>query len=282
MRNIFWPIIIVCFFCLALPGRLPAGEEIHFVMFGPDIEEDKNEVIGGLTPFVDWLNARMPFKLVPHFFKNPEKLKTFLDTHRTGFAMLDMSFFLEQRKKYKFVPFMKPVVNDRDTYQIVLVTRKTSAFRTPRELRDRKVSLTSQYAGTHRFYSRAVFREKVDIQKAYQLVYARNAYSAMMDVMHKTSSAALVWGKDFTSMCRLNPAARRDLKVIYRSEEFPFHPFVYLKGQTTPDQVEILAEQMLEQAASAEGRQLLMIFRYEGWSPVKPHEYDKLIAETGI
>ncbi len=282
MRRIFQLIIIIGFFCLSLPGLLPAVEDIHFVMFGPDIKEDHNEVLGGLAPFVDWLNARIPFKLVPHFFKNPEKLDAFLNTHPTGFAMLDMSFFLEKRKKHGFVPFMKPIVNNRDTYQIVLVTRKNNTFRSPRDLKGRRVSITSQYAGTHRFYSRAVFNNQIDIQKEFHLVYARNAYSAMIDVINKTSLAALVWGKDFTSMCELNPAARRDLKILYSSEEFPFHPFVYLRNQTTLAQLKSLSDQMIKQTESAEGRQLLMIFRYEGWSPVKPHEYDKLIAKTGI
>lgn len=261
---------------LLVPQQIVAKEQVHFVMFGPNISEDKIEVLSGLEPFVNWLNARLTFDLVPHFFKNKARMNAFLNNHKVSFALLDMSYFLEKKKKYGFVPILKPVVKNRDNYQIVIVARKKSSYQKISNLQNQIVSTVSPYSGTYRVYSKIVFKGKINVSTYFKLHYARQAYPAMIDVLNKQAAAAIVWRKDFESMCEINPAARRDLQVIFKSEALPFHPLVVLKKNVNDEKIKTLTKELFAQAQSAEGRQLLSVFKYDGWSHADSEEYQAL------
>ncbi|MCK5242263.1 PhnD/SsuA/transferrin family substrate-binding protein [bacterium] len=270
-------LVILCLGFITLSVAAQARESIPLVMFGPDVDESREEVLSGLQPFVEYLNVRLPFDLEPYFYKSKDRLNKFFKEKKAGFALLELSYFLEYHRQRQFVPLLKPVVNDSDTFQLALVVRKKGGIKSVSALKSQRLSTAGNYSGTLKFYSRIALKRELDLQHDCRIQHAPSASAAMIEVMHKKASAAIVWKSEFDIMCELNPAARRDLCLLYASEAYAFHPLVYVKNRVTTEQAEALRKELIAQVKSAEGRQLLMIFRYEGWGEVRPGEFQALI-----
>lgn len=127
------------------------------------------------------------------------------------------------------VPFaVKGDANGFQGYNLILIVKKDSPFKTPADLKGKKVAHTSPSSNSGNMAPVALFpKEGLTPGKDYDILFSGKHDQSIMGVNSGDYDAAAVASDVFHRMAERGQVNESDFRIIYTSEKFPTSSFAY-------------------------------------------------------
>ena len=109
--------MLIGVFLIAPSGH--AIEDVEVCFYQPDaVVQSMEGASRSAQGFMDYLNEKLDMdkkgqRFVFKYFTRAEDLDRYLDTHNVEFTITNPTYYIDRYKKYKLVPIMVPVRNQR-------------------------------------------------------------------------------------------------------------------------------------------------------------------------
>jgi hypothetical protein len=196
------------------------------------------------------------------------------------FALTTPEYFM-LRNQVNATPFLTYKLSDRITDRMILVSKNDSRIRSILELKRRKIAVYTNL--TDGFNMPSLWLTTLILKSGgnYQDDYASTIYkvqkgvTAISDVFFRKADAAVVPERDFDISKEMNPQIGTQLSIIDSSKQLLYSVLCYTEKLTTglkqykDRDVQSVADMMCNANTTANGKQLLSIFRITGFIPFK-------------
>jgi ABC-type phosphate/phosphonate transport system substrate-binding protein len=275
-------LIVVCFALLSpLPahsGDARAPTAVHFALPGtlfPDQPEQTRRLAG--KAYQNLMQSRLGLPVEAMLVANATTVADRLDRGEAQLGVFQGFEFAWAKVKH---PDLQPLVVAVPYHEIrvCLVVRADSRAESLADLRSDKVAIP---AGT-RDYVRLFLDKLRSAEPAnshqVEIVKPADADDALEDVIDGKLSGALVTHASLASFQDLKPGRYSRLKVLARSETFPFAVVAYKKGAVDPSLLKRCCDGL--SGAEKDGRACvpLRLMRLKGFAPV-PTDYSERLDD---
>ncbi|BAU23737.1 phosphonate ABC transporter substrate-binding protein [Caldimicrobium thiodismutans] len=261
LRSLVLALLIISFFV----SILRAEEQLIFLI---SPMTSPVSTLSKFQPLAKYLEHRLSKKIVIKQRNNYQKINENLAQNRAHFAYLCTGGYLKGRELYNLEILAIPVINGKKTYQAYVVVHKNSPYQNIEDLKGLTFVFTDPLSLTGHLFIKAYLKKLgASPENFFKKTYFTGSHEKSIEAVARgLADAASIDSLVFEDLKLKGDALIKDLKIIYKSQEFGMPPFVVSPHLSKNEKLKLL-QTLLKMNNDPEGKEILRGIGFDRFDP---------------